>query len=427
MSDVLIFDNKSKDKVISVNSLNELLYSVKGEKTDIIYKNVSADFDVIAEESGAISILAVTLSGSLVFFKFLNGEWKKYTVLDSRSGGKKINAVKMLKINGRIHAFYCISYDGRMMLIHHIFEGTDFSREPQVVDYIGLRCAYSVCTDDSWNIHIMYSDENASLKYTVFSNSQKRYSASAVISEEEVRSINCVFSDNTVFAAYLSREHEYNVINCVRADNGEKHTVGFGVDSLSEPCIFTDGFKIYVQWCERGNSFECSAGFDFRFSKPVSIGQNAGILRVRCLKNESLAGINKCAGNKRGVLASAEGICRKFTYEKEPNFEAKGAQIEKFAQENKDFFDEKYINAVFERQIYELEQRVAELEKFVYGLKNADRKDVSDLPEELTDVGEIDEENLAKFKGEETNGVNSDDTEYNETVNSANNESEENL
>ena len=46
MSDVLIFDNKSKDKVISVNSLNELLYSVKGEKTDIIYKNVSADFDV---------------------------------------------------------------------------------------------------------------------------------------------------------------------------------------------------------------------------------------------------------------------------------------------------------------------------------------------------------------------------------------------
>ena len=85
----LVSERGVKDRLIYVNSDGELIFTVKGEKTEIICKDVSCDFDVTADRGG-VGIAVVSLSGALLYFNFSGGEWRKYTVLDSRKSGKKI-------------------------------------------------------------------------------------------------------------------------------------------------------------------------------------------------------------------------------------------------------------------------------------------------------------------------------------------------
>lgn len=415
MSDtVLICEKNSKDRIITVNSSNELLYTVRNEKTEIIYKNVSSDFDVISEGNGNIHIVIVSLTGALLYLRYSADGWKKYTVLDSRGSGKRINGVRLLNINGRINAFYCIEYESRMMLIHHIFDAADMSREPSVVDYVGLRCAYSVCTDDSFNIHIVFSGENSRLKYMIFSNSQKRYTACDVAPDDEIRAVSCVCVGGGICTAYLSREREYNVISCFRSDTGEKHTVGFGVDAISEPCIFSDGSSVYVQWCEKGYAFECSAGGDFKFGKTQSLGQTSGILRLRSSVSSEMRLIDKCAASlvKRPMM-SAKEVFDKILEGAVGGFEPVGSQVQKYARENENFIKDSFREDLYsglEIRISDLENRLDALVKFL----DSRPSDKAEERPHLDDVGETDEENVKLFNSIDVRKIGSGNAEENE-------------
>ena len=332
MYDVVLSEKNVKDKVFSINSLSELTVTSSGGREEVICKNSSVDFDVLAEEGDIISVLLVSLNGSLVYLRYVLGEWKKYILLDSRSGGKKINSIKLIKLNGRIHAFYCIEYEDRMMLVHHISEDDVFSREPVVIDYISAKCSYDICIDESMNIHILYADEDYKIKHTVFVNSRKNYSKSEINLEDEIRSINCAYFCGSVYAVYLSRERDYNVINCLKTENNEKHTIGFGVDALSEPCIFAADDEMYVEWREKGYAFECVSDASFKFSKPTSLGRSEKTVKIRCHENEAVSYIDKCALNMQlKPFTSCQNILKNLFDKKKPEFKVKGADVEEYA------------------------------------------------------------------------------------------------
>lgn len=413
MYDIIVSEKNAKDKIFSVNS-NELTVVTHGGKPEILCKNVSSDFDVVAENGGAVSVMIVSLNGSLIYLRYVLGEWKKYTVLDSRGGGKRINGVKLVKLNGRIHAFYCIEYERRMMLVHHISEGNEFVREPYVIDYISLRCSYDVCVDDSMNIHIVYADEDSHIKYVTFSNSQKNYLSSEVGCDDEIRSVNCVFCGGFLYAAYLSRERDYNVINCIKIAEGEKHTVGFGVDALSEPCIFSSGGEICIEWCEKGYAFECSADKNFRFSKPFSLGRSDGILKIRSFENEAVSVIDKCAGNmSKKPFSSAKAVFEKTLVKEKRKFEIKGSEAERYAKSC--LAEDEVESDALEIRIAAVEEQMKSLVKTVMMLS----EDITSATHKsaMHDVGEIDKENFEKFNSinpDDFNVTNSDDTEYTE-------------
>lgn len=378
MSDIIFFDDV-KPSVLSVNSSNELVYGEKNKKPEIVCKNLSLDFDAVAEEDGSVTAAAVTLNGSLLILRMNDGKWKKHTIFDSRSGTKKISSLKMLKINSCLHVFYCIFHDGAMMLTHHIFDGNGNFFNPQVVAYVGLRCAYAVCADDCGNIHILYADEQNRLKYTMFVNSQKRYAAKDCAEEKDVRSVNCVFADDSVFAVCLSHEREYAVIDCIRTDIAQKHVIGFGMEHIGEPYVFADEEKIYVQWCEKGTCFECCANFGDKFKKATAAGTNFKEVRVRSKNNSSLLGINKCAANASGEISpSAKKACEIHFLQKDNDFRIKGAVAETFAKENSEKFFEKYKDAKTDERIYRLEQRLETVEKYLGEIKMQNTKKKSD-------------------------------------------------
>lgn len=383
MSDVLVLGKNQDRAVITVNSENELIYTSKKGGTEVVCKNVSGDFDVTTEEDKTIDVLAVTLSGTLMLFCFSENNWKSRTVLTGRSDEKRINAVRIFKINSLIHIFYCISYEGRMMLVHQISAEKAFEQKPQIIDYIDIRCVYDVCADDELNLHILYEDENMLLRSVCFLNSQKNYTKPTDICEGDIRCINTVFYDDTVFAAYLSREREYNVISTVRADTSERHAVGFGVDAISEPCIFSDGSKLYIQWCERGNSFECFTDKDFSFTKPYCAGRDAQVVRLRSLRGGNLIGIGKCLMVNESLTPSALKVYQRCIEKPKAEFKIKGSDAEEFAKQNIGFMERKYENAIFEQRFCELEKRMDIIEKYISEAETEEKENKINKSEEV--------------------------------------------
>lgn len=252
-----------------------------------------------------------------------------------------------------------------MMLVHQISGEKSFDQKPQIIDYVDSRCVYDVCADDEMNIHIVYETEDMKLRCLRFLNSQKKHTKPADICEGDIRCINAVVYDHTLFAAYLSREREYNVINTVRADTSEKCAVGFGVDAISEPCIFSDGVKLYIQWCERGNSFECSSDEGFSFNRPYCAGMDAHIVRLKSSQSCNLIGIGKCLWVKGSLTPSALKAYKACIVNLTSEFKIKGSDAEDFARKSIDYIERKYESAALEQRLFELEKRLDIIEKHI--------------------------------------------------------------
>jgi len=334
--------------------------------------------------------MIVTLSGNLVYLRNVLGNWDKKTVLDSRSESKKINNIKLVKINGRLHAFYSIEYDGRMMLVHHISFDDEFNSKPVVIDYISIRSIFHISVDSSFNIHIVYADEDSQIKYTTFINSSKSYSANKVNCEDKIRSINTVFFGNELYCTYLSKEKDYNVINCLRFSDNEKRTVGFGVDMMSEPCIFSFKDTLYIEWREKGYAFECSADRNFRFSKPFSIGISEKTLKLRSFTNEAVSFIDKCVANiYKRPFSSAKNVFERLSEKEKPAFKIKGSEVTAFQKES---LGNSEIN---DNRLCIIEEQLKSLIKIVELIADAVLNRPKTFPR--YDVGNINEENLEKF------------------------------
>lgn len=408
--DVIITCNNLKEKRIFVNESNELLVTSPEEENYVLCDNVSRDFDAVAENNGMISVMAVATNGTLLYFRYVLGKWEKQIVLDCKSDSKKINNIKLIKLNGRIHAFYCIEYDEKMLLVHHISQNENFYTKPAVIDYINMRCIYHISVDYSFNIHIVYVDEDLQIKYKTFINSAKDYSDNKVNCDDKVRIINTVFFQNYLYCVYLSKERDYNVINCLNLSIDEKRTLGFAVGVLSEPCIFSNENTLYIQWRENGYAFECSAGIDFKFTKPFSLGCSENTLKLRSCANETVAFVDKCAANVyRRPFPSAKNIFDVLIKKKRQFFKTKGSEIEEFQKKSMENHNLCYDDARLEA----VEEQLKNLTDIIENLNNS----VSNVYKRLFvhDIGEIDEENFKRFNNmniEEVRGTKAEDKEY---------------
>jgi len=406
--DVIITYNNLKEMRVNVNERNELTITSSGEEKYILCDNMSKDFDVIAENNGVISVMAIAINGTLIYFRYVSGRWEKQIVLDSKSESKKIHNIKLAKINGRIHAFYCVEYDDKMLLIHHISQNDSFYTKPAVIDYISTKCIYHISIDCSFNIHIVYADENLRMKYKTFIYSAKKYSDNTVNCEDRMQTINTMFFQNELYCVYLSKARNYNVINCLKLSNWERKTISFGVGTLGEPCIFGNDHVLYIHWLEKGYAFECSSENKMNFSKPFSLGRSDKLLKLRTFTNESVSFIDKCAENIYNKPFPSAKACFEFLCEKEKAvFKVKGSEIEEFQKKSMEKDNHLYEDQRFD----EIEEKIM----YLINLVESINKRVSNINKEFlaNDTGELDKENFDKFYNTEKPDVpKEDELEY---------------
>lgn len=113
------------------------------------------DFDVLVDDSNCIHMVFQNNEGDILYANHFNGQWRKTTLLKSKSPGCYPKDFSIKRVNNWLNLLYCIEYNGRRMLTHQIIEGTEST--PYVIDCI--KDSFCVAQDSSGNIIVLFYSE----------------------------------------------------------------------------------------------------------------------------------------------------------------------------------------------------------------------------------------------------------------------------
>ena len=113
------------------------------------------DFDILVDDSNCLHMVFQNNEGDILYANHFNGQWRKTTLLKSKSQGYYPKNFSLKRVNNWLNLLYCIEYNGRKMLTHQIIDGTDTT--PYVIDCI--KDEFCVAQDSSGNIIALFYSE----------------------------------------------------------------------------------------------------------------------------------------------------------------------------------------------------------------------------------------------------------------------------
>ena len=123
----------------------------------VLLSDVTGDFDAIIDDSDCIHLICQNKNGDIIYATHFNGQWRKTSLLKSKSQKPLFKNFTIKRVGNLLNLFYCIDYNGKTMLTHHIIENT--SAEPQIID--NIKDDFSVTQDSNGNITVLYFSEIA--------------------------------------------------------------------------------------------------------------------------------------------------------------------------------------------------------------------------------------------------------------------------
>lgn len=82
------------------------------------------DFDVLIDDSNCIHMVYQNKEGDILYANHFNGQWRKTTLLESKSREYYPKNFILKRINNWLNILYCIEYNGRKMLTHQVIDST---------------------------------------------------------------------------------------------------------------------------------------------------------------------------------------------------------------------------------------------------------------------------------------------------------------
>ena len=100
------------------------------------------DFDACIDDADGIHLLCQNTVGDILYLNHFNGQWRKTTLLQPKTPSAYKKDFSLRLTENCLNAFYCITYNGKRMLTHHIINGEGLP--PSVIDCIdGSFCTAS--------------------------------------------------------------------------------------------------------------------------------------------------------------------------------------------------------------------------------------------------------------------------------------------
>ena len=121
MEEVLIQDISGNRWIFSCNPQQELYYQINQSAKEILQSNMSPEFDAVTSADGTIHIAAQDAQGTLIYLHYDYQHWRKYPILQNKSGQQSISQIRLLHPAHRLR-------NTAKILLHHILlpgrEGT---------------------------------------------------------------------------------------------------------------------------------------------------------------------------------------------------------------------------------------------------------------------------------------------------------------
>lgn len=151
------------------------------------------DFDILVDDSNCLHMVFQNKDGDILYANHFNGQWRKTTLLKSKSQGCYPKDFAIKRVNNWLNLLYCIEYNGRRMLTHQIIDGTEGT--PYVIDCI--KDSFCTAQDSSGNITaLFYSETQQSWGMRTYVWSKKEWSEFLPVNQLEGCKSVFLFADS---------------------------------------------------------------------------------------------------------------------------------------------------------------------------------------------------------------------------------------
>ena len=391
--DVLILKKGDKSSYVSVTNTGELILNYDDEHKVILKNNMTNDFDVFSEGNEKIDIFGVDDQSNLVHVIADGENVNSEIVLESRSTESRLSNVRVIKINGRFHLFYCVSHTQRL-LVHHIIGEQPL--EPKAIAVIGKSMAYDAVKDEDNNIHFVYSSDDNALCSQKYIYNSKTYGPKEKIAQYDAHSVSVLYFKDKLYCAFTAPDKGRISVFLCDANQKKIAEVGVKVHVRTEVAIIPQDNNIVVEWAENSMSFAVPCNENLEKGRVKIQGRTHGIARIRAQGAETIA-------QKASLSLSRKLFCDEHKIIRTPKkseFEPQGQEVDLLSRKYMEVLSRKNNFVDFEKEFMRIE---AALERLVMLVERA-------VNESCTKESRADTENtIATSVNEKEAAVNEED------------------
>lgn len=385
-TDILVLKNGEKNRNIIYRPSGEIILSCDDSEEICLCRGVTDDFDACTDYGGMIDIFAVNTGGGLYHINYSSKGVLVNTVLESR-GDSKICSVRVLRINSKIHLFYCLDRAERL-LVHQAVELGNYTLEPQIVARIGRKYIFAAAKDEGDNIHVIYSSDKNKLEGRTYVYSTKTYTPPEVIADYDARSLSAVCAGDACYIAFTALQKGRNTVFVCDSQSKELAVAGVHVSMRSEAAIYFDGDKLKTEWIENSMCFGADCTTKLVRGRVSAKGRSKGMIKVRLCDSRFEA----CymASNVSG-LPFVNPLSFAVTENRQNDFAPKGYEVDRLSQKYIEVLSRKDEPARdFKEDLMMIE---ASLERLIQLVERALSNSVNNEKEEYN-IQEISEEDI---------------------------------
>ena len=353
--DVIITKKGDKSRYVTVNSSGCLVCVHEDGSKQELSENMTNEFDVYAEDDGSLDVFGVNTDGNLLHIRSANGNTTVHTVLENRSDKGSISSVRVFKIYGRYHLFYCINHLERL-LVHHIAGYGDYTMEPEVVDRIGEEFLYDIVCDEDKNMYVIYGlgDSLLKRKYTYGS---KSFSNAYTISDIRAGDVSGIYFNDKLYVAYTAHDKGRNCVFLKDAEGGYQSEIGVKVHSHTKVALVIQSGKLCVQWVENSMCFATACTEELIKERVKILGRTKGLARLKAVGADTLVSAVAMNLSSR-PYGNVEDM---ITPHQTPKFEYSGEEVDALSRKYMEVLSRKNDFVDFGQELTRIESALERL------------------------------------------------------------------
>ncbi len=273
-----------------------LICTDKDGTESLILTDVSNEFDAYKDLRGNTHFLLQGACGELIYLKNELETWKKYSILKSRKGIKRIHSIRLVKSGNYLCAFYIMEHDGNRLMIKHRFSEENLYEEPEVLGINDGKRNFSLCTCEN-EYHLYYRDSENGTREFIMDDKFNIINTVSSRFNNEIFAINTAYINKTIYAVCtVPKKMSTAMIFFDTKSEDKAKIITFGISRNCKPEIIFDERCIIIQWEENGSVMQTESYDEGEsFCKPHLAGRQCVFADIRQNAKETPVFCGKCA------------------------------------------------------------------------------------------------------------------------------------
>ncbi|MBQ6894620.1 MAG: hypothetical protein IJN40_03905 [Clostridia bacterium] len=272
-----------------------LMCERKNGEEEIILSDISNEFDA-AQQKGCLHFVLQGAGGEVIYLKKEDGTWRKFDILKSRKGIKKIHKIRLIASENKLCAFYIMEHNGQNLFVKHRFSTDSLYEEPEVMGVCNEGKIYSISQTDNGFI-LFFKDADGVIKKILLDKDYTIKDIEDCGFKNEILTINTLFYKGITYALCTVRRKNSAALIFFDTDNeADAKIVSFGMAKNCVAEMIASEDEITAIWEENGGIiFSQYIIGNTSFSKPKPLGKGYRLFRIRpcCTSGYTFSG--KCA------------------------------------------------------------------------------------------------------------------------------------